>query len=300
MAITIEHAIGYALMCVAKDGTFDADRFHAGIAGVLRPDIERGLYVAYAKSVLPEEINYTPFPVKNGTTRKALHFERSQDGKDVSWISYTADMHDLTSTNVAYADMYTCSNQRPCIIGEETDLKAFEAHNAHLPKSMHDSIRLHLIQDRAHDYMLRKYLIEKFHKAGKAIHPVKGYSFTECLVNAYKEAYGTDTAVRQLGGDLSQDGVLYLAGQYEKKFGEKISQAWLEKHVYQSLLNAMPKELADSGYRYMQIRNDVIGKIEAGSYSDYLVEDIDDSFFADRHFFVLHPESVPEFATLFD
>ena len=47
MSITIEHALGYALECRNSDGSFDAEKFKRGITGVLRPDVERGFYIAY-------------------------------------------------------------------------------------------------------------------------------------------------------------------------------------------------------------------------------------------------------------
>ena len=291
MSITIEHALGYALECRNPDGSFDAEKFKRGITGVLRPDVERGFYIAYNNDPnrTQEEKNATPDPVKNGTTRKALHFEYAQDGKSSSWIKFENDMRNLTPEMVKNRmEMFTTPNQEASPLGEPSDINAFKEHNAHLDKDMYNGILFHLEQDSANDLAVRQYAMDHAKRDGFDI-PLNlndaSHSVTQQIVNAYEDHYGKeagDAKLREIANSIAQDGVLYYAGAMESELGIHVDQSWLEENVYDTIRNTMPLEIADGGYKYMQIADDVQNKIDRGAFDQFKTPDVDLGFFDHR------------------
>lgn len=90
--------------------------------------------------------------------RQYSHFEKSEDGTDISYMRFPEDMHtekDEIEKSIA-AHGHLVPDIRPCAIGEDTDFDVFLAHNRHLTGEVREGIILHLQQDILFDRFIRE------------------------------------------------------------------------------------------------------------------------------------------------
>lgn len=125
------------MLCAAHciTGTIKAKNLQNGLGYVLLPDAVR----AYSGP------------------RPYSHFERSSDGKDVSYWAFPTDVKGYTKEFIQ-ADIKEYAHLaeiKPCAIGEDTDINAFYARNKHLPETMFTGIEMHLKQDIVFDKFIR-------------------------------------------------------------------------------------------------------------------------------------------------
>lgn len=173
--------------------------------------------------------------------RQYSHFERSEDGKDVSWWAFPSDLKGLTRESVQESlkeGSHLAEGIRPCVLGEETDLGAFQEHNSHLPKEVYAGIEMHLRQDRIFDAFVR----EQIDCTGR---------YEDTFVRNGQTMDGKE--VRAMIGRMEQYGVYYLAHELYEEKGIVANQEWLETYVKPALETAYPEDLAEKTYSFMKV-----------------------------------------------
>lgn len=197
------------------------------------------------KKVLPYALLPDAIRMYTGE-RQYSHFEKSSDGKDVSYMEYPEDISNLTKELVncdKETDQYHLSdNIKPCVIGEDTDINAFYEHNAHLPENYHRGVELHLKQDICFD----KFIREQIDCSDK---------YNDNFV--FNDKHYDGKGVRGLIADIEQWGVYVLAHAAYEQNGIVANQDWFDSNVKPLLDKTYPKEMADNTYKYMKINPDI-------------------------------------------
>ncbi len=203
---------------------------------------------------LEEEVKFILLPDairKYSGPRQYSHFEKTYDGKEVSWLAYPINLKTLTAEEVSNVPKYIAKDIKPCVLGEETDIKAFEEHNTHLPLKYFYGIKKHLMQDYMFDEFVRekidcsKMYEDKFYFNGKE-YDGKG--------------------IRGVIADFENYGVYILAYILNKSYGITANQQWFDKHVKNVIEKEYPEDLSANTYKYMQIPKEIDEMITAGDW----------------------------------
>lgn len=225
--LSIQHVLS---AYIAKDG--DKDWMDRHMAGLLFPDAIR----AYSGP------------------RGYSHFEKSSDGTDVSYWKMPSDMKNVSPESVKDSlsqDAHLAFAQ-PCVLGEDTDVNAFLQHNGHLPRVMHESVRLHLEQDVRFDKLVR----EKIDCTNK---------YDDRFV--YKNQVYTGKEIRGKIGEMEQQGIYAAAKLMYERYGEVIDSQWIEQNVRPVLERDYPQDLADKTLSFMKISPEIEGYIRQQDWS---------------------------------
>lgn len=200
---------------------------------------------------LSEEIQYVLLPDAirmYAGPRKYSHFEKSSDGKDVSWMRYPRELKSISKDTVEKADKHIVTDIKPCVLGEETDIKTFEQQNKYLPFRYFYGVKKHLTQDHIFDEFIREKIDcsrmyeDKFYFNGQE----------------YNGA-----GIRKVIADIEAHGVYVLAYMLNKTYGITPNQKWFDKHVKPVLDREYPEELAENTYKYMKIPEVIDERITA-------------------------------------
>ena len=155
---------------------------------------------------------------------------------------------------------HVASGIKPCVIGEATQIDAFDEHNfAHYSYHL---LRTHLQQDIVLDDILRKDFVD-----------VSG-RFDDRFVIRHNGKVIDGKELRRLVALYEEVGFIYLIGAVLRKTGILLTREWFDENVYQALLEVYPKDLADNTYRYMTISDEVNERFKKLNF-DLTQEEID-------------------------
>lgn len=186
--------------------------------------------------------------------RQYSHFEKSEDGTDISYMRFPEDMHakkNAIEKSIA-AHGHLVSDIRPCAIGENTDFDAFLAHNRHLTGEMKEGIVLHLQQDILFDRFIR----EQIDCSRK---------YEDIFFFRGQKRNGKE--LRALISEIEQQGIYVMSYILYQKYHVSTHQGWLEKVVRPALEAEYPKDLAEKTFSYMRISSSVNAHIAVGDWS---------------------------------
>ena len=174
--------------------------------------------------------------------RELSHFERSSDGADTSYWRFPADMkagkEEILKSLASHSHLSGAI--RPAAVGEETDIRSFEAHNkGFLPPDMYQGIHDHLVQDMEFDAFIRKAVDCSGKYEDRFVLP----DGTVC----------NGASARRAISDIEQHGIYLLAERLFKEQGVKVGQGWLDGDVLPVLQDAYGTELAEKTFSYMKI-----------------------------------------------
>lgn len=192
-----------------------------------------------------QEVPYVLLPDairKHVGPRQYSHFEKSENGNDVSWLKYPKDLKNISKDSLERAAKHLCNDIRPCVLGEETVLEAFDSHNQHLPKEYYLGVKKHLVQDRVFDKKIREWIDCKDKYDDK-------YIFDGEVLDG--------KATRNVIADIENYGMYILAYIAYKRLGIITNQQWFDENVKPMLDNAYPQDLSDATYRYMNLKTDI-------------------------------------------
>lgn len=217
--ITKQHA-AITLMALALEGR--EQEFRKLIPWVLLPDAIRG---------------YIP-------PRQASHFEKTSDGKDISWMYFPSSeqLKKLTKENAKEMIGFYQAKTPPCVIGELTHLPTFDYMN--VGHEFYHALRAHLRQDCILDAVLRDELVdvkERFLDVFTIKHSGKRINGKELR---------TQLAL------FEELGFIKLVGMVFDSTGILLDSDWFEENVYEPLKEAYPTDLAENTYRYMIISDE--------------------------------------------
>lgn len=186
--------------------------------------------IAYA--LLPDGIRAITGP------RQFSHFEKSEDGKESSWMKFPTNLKNFTKEKFEEVKKSLVENIRPCCMGEETDISAYVEHNQHLEPNYYNGILKHLIQDHHFDDFIRKVIdcTEKYEEK---------FYFNGRQMDAKEN--------RALIAEIENHGFYILAMHLYQKHGITANQEWFDKNVKSVLDEIYPEGLSESTYKYMKI-----------------------------------------------
>ena len=176
--------------------------------------------------------------------RQYSHFERSYSGGKSSWWSFPTNIKGVTKDSVLESlryGSYLAKNPK-CVLGERTDINMFLIKNRHLPKNLHEGFYNHLIQDSIFDDFVRN-----------IIDCSKMYE--DMFIFRGNKLNGSQ--VRELIGNIEQQGVYVLAYLMYRKFGITCNNEWINSYLYNVLLGGYPRDLADKTIRFMKLNEDI-------------------------------------------
>lgn len=191
-----------------------------------------------AATVYPDAIRAYSGP------RQYSHFEKSEDGEYSYYMEFPEDMHASKEEVQALTAQceYDVNLVRPCVLGEDTDLKAFYDHNQNLDGEMFKGINYHLNQDIVFDDFIRR----EIDCTGK---------YDDKFIFQGEELNGKD--VRGLIGDIEQHGIYVLAHKLYEEKGITANKEWFEENIKPALEQEYSQDLADKTFSYMNIRPDI-------------------------------------------
>ncbi len=233
----------------------------------LRGD-EKSLEDEIAKVLIPDAIRRYCGP------RQFSHFEKSYDGKDISWLEYPENTKELNKEQVEGLSKHIVKEIKPCVLGEETDIDTFCEHNEHLSPKSFAGIKKHLVQDRIFDAFIRE-----------KIDCSKMYE-DKFLFNG-KEYDGK--GIRKLIADIENHGTYILAYMLNKSYGITANQEWFDEHVKKSLDREYSTDLSNGTYQYMKIPEQINERITAGDWSH-----LDDGPISYREYLEMYEKVVKE------
>lgn len=188
--------------------------------------------------------------------RVLSHFEDNPEHTDSSWYKYPSDIKNLTKDKALMQESHQAETNLHSVIGEKSDFGNYVRINRDLPRDEFYGILTHLVQDLIYDSTL-KVLFDMSHKYGEDAY------FQERETG--KKYSGKE--FRELLADMEVYGYYYLARYCHIVYGIDINQEWLDENVYSTLLDAYPKDLADTTYKYMQLPAWLDEKITNRDYS---------------------------------
>ena len=202
-----------------------------------------------------KEVPYVLFPDairRYCGPRQYSHFEEKYDGSDVSWVKFPSDIKTIDKEKMGKQPMHMVDEVKPCVLGENTNIQAFEEHNRNLPPEMYAGIKKHLIQDLMFDEFIREQIDcskkyeDKFEFNGKT------YNGQE---------------IRKVIGDIENHGLYVLAYMLNRSYGITANQEWFDEHVKKNLDRVYPEDLANGTYNYMKIPDVINERITNGDWS---------------------------------
>lgn len=175
--------------------------------------------------------------------REYTHFEKSADGKSVSYISFPNDMKSNKEEidAVLQSSGHLVSDIKPCAIGELTDIDTFYKYNSHLDDEMMKGIEYHLEQDMVFDDVVRNEF-----DCSRKYEDV----FTRNGITLDGKQLRSDIA------DIEQHGIYVLASKLYQEQGITANEKWLEDNIQPVLIEQYGQELGEKTFSYMNINED--------------------------------------------
>lgn len=234
--ITLQHTSVYAMALMDK---ISNDRI-----------VEKRMVRDIPWLLLPDAIRAYTGP------RQISHFEVTPDGTDVSWMEFpSGETLQLLTKDTAMDIIKHHMNREKypkCVIGEDTHIDVFDRHN-YGHHAFHP-LRMHLIQDVILDEILRQELID-----------VTGRFEDRFVVRHNQNIVLDGNQLREQVKLFEEWGLLHLVGKIYNKTGILLNQKWFEEHVHQVLLHSSnyPVDLAENTYRFMNIPEEIEGRINS-------------------------------------
>lgn len=214
--LTLQHSL---ITLLSLDG--DIEKFKQIIPYVLLPDAIR---------------RYTG-------ARQTSHFEENSNKSDISWLQYPLDLKTMNKENQALlTKSHLADNIRPCCIGENTIIPAFEKYNKHLPLIYYSGVKMHLTQDFIYDDFIRQHI--DCSKKYDNIFVINGNTVD-------------DKEIRHFITEIEEDGIAILARWIYNKLGIKANQQWFDENVHDVIAKVYSQDLTIGTYSYMKIRKDI-------------------------------------------
>lgn len=195
-----------------------------------------------------------------GVARQLSHCENDVAG-GYSWMEFPMPdvLKTLTAENTLAKIRHELSDQIPkkgdgknCAVGEYTNFHAFNLHNIGHP--YYQTLAEHVMQDNVLDEYLREVLVDVSRRCEDVY-----------VIKHSGKVIDGKTLREQI--DLFEDAMFMVcAGKIYQATGTVLNRNWFDDVVYQALVKAYPKELADSAYGYMQIPDDVNERIIACNF----------------------------------
>ena len=233
--ITLQHVALYFMALADKNHLF--------------ADVEMRMKNEIPWLLLPDAIRAYTGP------RQMSHFEETPDQTDVSWMEFpmgeTLQLLTKETAREVIATHMNADKYPKCVIGENTDLDTFDLHNYGHPN--YRTLRIHLIQDRVLDEMLRRFLVD-----------ATGRFEDHYVLRKNSDIVLNGIELRKQVSLFEEWGLLHLVGKIYHKTGVLLNQKWFDEYVDTVLHNsAYPEDLADNTYRYMRIPEEIEAKINA-------------------------------------
>lgn len=174
--------------------------------------------------------------------RQYSHFEVSHDGTDVSWVKYPEDIKGMSKETLAGAKKHMVAEVKPCVLGEETIVSAFEEHNDHLSPIYYAGTKKHLVQDHIFDDFVRQNIDCSRMYEDKFVFQGQEYD---------------GKGIRKVIADFEAHGLYMLAYMLYDSFGITANQDWFDQNVKVQLDANYSKDLSDGTYGYMRIPEEI-------------------------------------------
>lgn len=183
--------------------------------------------------------------------RQISHFEENSDKYDVSWMKFPVNLKKLDRQT--QIESHLANNIKDCCIGETTIIPAFDKCNEHLPLVYYTGVKLHLTQDFIYDSFIRSYI-----DCSK--------KYDNIFIYGKKTLNGKE--VKHLITEIEEDGIAILAKWVYEQYNIRANQQWFKENVYDVISRIYSKELADSTYKYMKIREDINDAITTQNWNN--------------------------------
>lgn len=174
--------------------------------------------------------------------RQYSHFEVSRDGEDVSWLKYPEDIKGMTKESLMGAEKHIVEDIKPCVLGEETVISAFDDHNDHLSPIYYAGVKKHLTQDFIFDAFVRENIDCSHMYQDKFI--FKGQEYD-------------GKGIRKVIADFEAYGLYLLAYMIYDSYGITTNQDWFDRNVKTQLDVHYSEDLANGTYGYMRIPEEI-------------------------------------------
>ena len=239
-------------------------------------------YRARGKDVTPECLGGTLFPdairAYSGP-RPYSHFERSDDGRDVSWWHMPTDMKhitkDMTMLSLEHGSHLAKNAKAP--FGQETDVRAFIEHNGSMAyqKDMYRGVLAHLsAQDVPFDAFVRSHVVDmsemgkgKLYAQGDVLSWGRIPDDVHLHRDGTRMAFDSDGDARRLVTHVEMQGIYVLAKKLYEERGITCDQAWFDGAVSDKVHEAYPQDLADKTMAFMKVDPEVSELVKAHDFS---------------------------------
>lgn len=220
--LSIQHILCSVLSCSGDDEYLDK---HA--AAIIFPDA--------IKAYLP--------------SRKFSHFEKGVIPDDISYMRFPNNLKCVTKDFILQSvEEYGHEAIAPSsVIGEDTDLWTFRAHNRWLFPNIYRGIQSHLIQDIIFDAFLREQIdcSDKY----------RDNFYIVNLDGTRKKVNGEE--IRAEIAKVEQFGLYVLVHKIYRETGILANQKWVNDTLFPLIERDYPKDLAEKTISYMQIDPDL-------------------------------------------
>lgn len=182
--------------------------------------------------------------------RQASHFEDSVDGTEHSWMEFpdAATLKTLSKENVAEkVKFHVIEGIKPCVIGENTNLVAFNAHNLWHPQ--HTALFAHMVQDCKLDDYLRMKMVD-----------VTDRYDDKFVIRHSGDVIDGKTLRAQVG--IFED-LLFLkaVSLVYRRTGTVMNARWFQENVYSPLCCVYSQDLADGTFKFMEMSAELDARI---------------------------------------
>jgi hypothetical protein len=182
--------------------------------------------------------------------RQASHFENGVDGGN-SWMEFpeAATLKVLSKENVSELVKFSVlEGIKPCVIGEYTNLPAFNAHN--LGHTQYIALATHMVQDDKLDYYLREKMIDVADR------------YDDKFVIRHSGEVIDGKTLRQQVSIFEDLLFLKIAGIVYHKTRTVLNARWFEENVYSPLCCVYSQDLADGTFKFMKMSDELNARIE--------------------------------------
>ena len=206
--------------------------------------------------------------------RQSSHFEKHPLDIDVSWMTFPSEekLKNLSADNIQSPSVmrwYLVKNLPLAVIGEETDMKAFDYHNW-FHKHYHD-IRAHLIQDMILDKVRTDVMVDSTQR------------FEDIFTVRHSGVVINGKELRAQINLFEELGFIKLVGLVWKHTGVLLDKKWFDTYVKKALYEAYPDEMANHTYQFMEISEKEDERLNSHEFeltqeekeSVYMAEDLD-------------------------
>ncbi len=184
--------------------------------------------------------------------RQPSHFECTPYSKSVSWIEFPTPkvLKNLSKETFSEQVNYYLAHGYPkCVIGEDTLISKFDIKNHNHP--YYNIIRIHLLQDKCFDDMLRNNLVDCTHRFNN-----------QFIVNHNRNIILDGQVLREQINLYEEYGFIHLVNKVFKFTGILLDGDWFDKYVLTSLLEAYPEDLALNTYKYIKFSDTLNQRIK--------------------------------------